>query len=100
MRTVSRSKWESAMFNLDSMRTKLLNQRDEAREAKDYAVEDKAEERLEEVESLLSSMMTGQVTKGQWRRIEVIVAERRMERYTTCLAAGMDERMAAGAFTD
>ena len=41
MKTISFKQTESALFNLDSMRTKLLNERDEAYEKSIEAFENK-----------------------------------------------------------
>ena len=55
--------------------------------------------RIEEVESLMNRTYVGALV--DWptlRRIREIKNERQMIRYTTCLAAGADERDAALAF--
>ena len=114
MKTISFKQVESALFNLDSMRTKLMNERDEAYERaceafakKDRELSrkfgdeaDEIEARIDEVEELLGKMHFGSVTHKEWDRIQEIVAERKFQRYTACLNSGMDERIAAGAFED
>ena len=95
MKQISFKQTESALFNLDSMRTKLLNEQYEQPER-----EDELQERIDEIENLLEKMYFGQVTKSEWNRIQEIVNERQMQRYITCLNNGMDERVAAGAFDD
>lgn len=114
MKTISFKQVESALFNLDSMRTKLMNERDEAYECaceafakKDRELSrklgdeaDEIEARIDEVEELLGKMRSGRVTRKEWDRIQELVAERQMQRYVTCLNSGMDERAAAGAFED
>lgn len=114
MKTISFKQTESALFNLDSMRTKLLNERDEAIEKAGEAFKNKnkalcrelgekadaIQEKIDEVEDLLGKMHFGRVTRKEWARIQELVAERRMQRYTTCLNSGMDESVAAGAFDD
>lgn len=114
MKTISFRQTESALFNLDSMRTKLLNERDEAYEKaveaftnKDTALSRKlgnyaetVQVKIDEVETLLEKMHFGRVTRKEWERIQEIVVERQMLRYLTCLNSGMDERIAAGAFDD
>lgn len=100
MKTISWRQTESALFNLDSLRTKLYVQQAELAEAKKYAEADALDARIEEVEDLLGKMKFGRVTRKEWMRIQEFVAERRMQRYITCLNSGMDERIAAGAFDD
>ena len=95
MKTISFKQTESALFNLDSMRTKLLNEQYEQPER-----EDELQVRIDEVETLLEKMHFGRVTRSEWNRIQEIVNERQMQRYVTCLNSGMDERDAAGAFDD
>ena len=95
MKQISFKQTESALFNLDSMRTKLLNEQYEQPER-----EDELQVRIDEVESLLGKMHFGRVTRSEWNRIQEIVNERQMQRYITCLNSGMDERDAAGAFGD
>ena len=95
MKQISFKQTESTLFNLDSMRTKLLNEQYEQPER-----EDELQVRIDEVESLLGKMHFGRVTRSEWNRIQEIVNERQMQRYITCLNSGMDERDAAGAFND
>ena len=95
MKIISFKQTESALFNLDSMRTKLLNEQYEQPER-----EDELQVRIDEVETLLEKMRFGRVTQSEWNRIQEIVNERQMQRYITCLNSGMDERDAAGAFDD
>ena len=89
MKTISFKQVESALFNLDSMRTKLMKEKADEIEAK-----------IDEVEELLGRMRGGRVTRNEWDRIQELVAERQMQRYVTCLNSGMNERTAAGAFED
>lgn len=99
MKTISYKQVDSALFNLDSLRTKLMNERDDAF----YEDEDKynkLDERVEEVETLLAKMHFGKVSRTEWNRIQELVNERKMSRYITCLSSGMDEKLAAGAFED
>ena len=114
MKTISFKQTDSALFNLDSMRAKLLNERDEAYEksAEAFANKDKAlsrklgdeaeaiQAKIDEVEDLLEKMHLGCVTRKEWERIQELVAERQMQRYVNCLNSGMNERTAAGAFDD
>lgn len=95
MKTISFKQTESALFNLDSMRTKLLNEQYEQPER-----EDELQERIDEIENLLGKMHFGRVTKSEWERIQEIVNKRQMQRYITCLNSGMNEKTAAGAFDD
>lgn len=95
MKIISFKQTESALFNLDSMRTKLLNEQYEQPER-----EEELQVRIDEVENLLTKMHSGRVTRSEWNRIQEIVNERQMQRYITCLNSGMDERDAAGAFDD
>ena len=95
MKQISFRQTESALFNLDSMRTKLLNEQYEQPER-----EEELQERIDEIENLLEKMHFGRVTRSEWNRIQEIVNERQMQRYVTCLNSGMDERAAAGAFGD
>ena len=93
MEKISFRQTESALFNLDSMRTKLLNEQYEQPER-----EEELQERIDEIENLLKKMHFGSVTRSEWNRIQEIVNERQMQRYFTCLNSGMDDRAAAGAF--
>ncbi len=97
MKQISFRQTESALFNLDSLRTKLLN---EYYEAYEKGNEDEVQKRIDEVENLLSKMHFGRVTATEWNRIQELVNERKMQRYITCVNSGMDERLAAGAFED
>lgn len=93
--------WDSALFNLDSMRMKLMNERDDSNiEGKSGEYLDKLQEKIDEIEDLLTKMYFGKVTKSDWNRIQQIVKERQWMRYCHCLNSGMDERDAAGAFQD
>ena len=95
MKKISFRQTDSALFNLDSMRTKLLNEQYEQPER-----EEELQKRIDEIENLLGKMHFGRVTRSEWNRIQEIVNERQMQRYVTCLNSGMDERDAAGAFDD
>ena len=95
MKIISFKQTESALFNLDSMRTKLLNEQHEQPER-----EDELQVRIDEIENLLEKLYFSSVTRSEWNRIQEIVNERQMQRYVTCLNSGMDERDAAGAFDD
>lgn len=95
MKQISFRQTESALFNLDSLRTKLLVQQYEEPDR-----EEELQKRIDEVEALLSKMHFGKVTKAEWAKIQELVSERKMQRYLTCLSSGMDERLAAGSFTD
>lgn len=95
MKQISFRQTESALFNLDSMRTKLLNEQFEHPER-----EEEFQMRIDEVESLITKMHFGRVTISEWNRIQEIVNERQMQRYFTCLDSGMDECVSAGAFDD
>lgn len=97
MKQLSLRQTESALFNLDSLRTKLLNERYEAYEKGN---EDEVQKRIDEVENLLEKMHFGSVTVKEWLRICELVNERKMQRYLTCLNSGMDEKTASGAFDD
>lgn len=97
MKQLSLRQTESALFNLDSLRTKLLNERYEVYEKGN---EDEVQKRIDEVENLLEKMHFGRVTVKEWLRICELVNERKMQRYLTCLNSGMDEKTASGAFDD
>ena len=105
-KVISRSQWESAMFNLDSMRGHFLYEIDLILAGKSDENQDDAKmlkeyhEKVEEIENLISSLQSGRIKTSEWNRIQQIVKERQMMRYTTCLASGMDEATAAGAFQD
>lgn len=94
--SISFKDWNSALFNLDSMRTALQVQRDNVSESETAKIGTK----INEVEDLLGKMHFGSVTRKEWTRIQKLVTERRMQRYTSCLNSGMDESVAAGAFDD
>ena len=95
MKQISFRQTESALFNLDSMRVKLLNEQYEQPER-----EEELQERIDEVENLLEKMHFGRVTRSEWNRIQEIVSERQMQRYVTCINSGMEESVASGAFDD
>lgn len=95
MKQISFRQTESALFNLDSMRTKLLNEQYEQPER-----EEELQKQIDVVEHLLERMYFGKITRSEWNKIQEIVNERKMQRYITCLANGMDERMAAEALED
>lgn len=95
MKQISFRQTESALFNLDSMRTKLLNEQYEHPE-----LDEELQKQIDVVEHLLERMHFGKVTRSEWNKIQEIVNERKMQRYITCLANGMDERIAAGALED
>lgn len=95
MKQISFRQTESALFNLDSMRTKLLNEQYEHPE-----LDEELQKQIDVVEHLLERMHFGKVTRSEWNKIQEIVNERKMQRYITCLANGMDERMAAEALED
>ncbi len=97
MKQISLKQTESALFNLDSLRTKLLNERYEAYE---NGNEDEIQKRIDEVENLISKMHFGRVSATEWNRIQELVNERKMQRYVTCVNSGMDEQLASGAFED
>lgn len=95
MKQISFKQTENALFNLDSMRVKLLNEQYEQPER-----EEELQKRIDEIENLLEKMDFGRVTLSEWNRIQEIVNERQMLRYVTCLNCGMDERTAGRAFDD
>ena len=95
MKQISFRQTESALFNLDSMRTKLLNEQYEQPER-----EDELQKQIDAIEHLLEKMHFGRITRSEWDKIQEIVNERKMQRYIVCLANGMDERMAAEALED
>lgn len=93
---------ESELFNLDSMRTHLQVVRYEAIDNKDWDLVDEMDARIEEVEKLMEQAwhVGALVDWPTLARIREIKDERCLQRYATCLAAGMSEERAAGAFTD
>ena len=95
MKQISYKQTESALFNLDSMRTKLLNEKYEQPER-----EEELQKRIDEIENLLEKMHFGRVTRCEWKRIQEIANERRYQRYVNCLNSGIDERTAGAAFDD
>ena len=95
MKKISFRQTESALFNLDSMRTKRLNEQYEQPER-----EEELQKRIDEIENLLEKMDFGRVTRSEWNRMQEMVNEGQMVRYVTCLNSGMDEKVAAGAFDD
>lgn len=89
---------ESALFNLDSMRVRLLNMQYEQYEHPEQY--DVLQSLIDEVEYLLEKMYTGSVTRSEWNRIQEIVNERKMQRYIACLNSGLDESVSSFAFDD
>ncbi len=95
MKRITARQWDSALFNLDSMRAKLLNEQYEQPER-----EEELQPRIDEVENLLTKMYFGRIKVSDWARIQELVNERQMQRYITCVNSGMDEKTATGAFDD
>ena len=94
-------------FNLDSMRTHVLNLIDDIRDGKSETVElmgetmdeDRLEEFKDELEDL-SWKAYYPVCGKDYGRIKEISDERNMIRYATCIANGIDENDASSAFFD
>lgn len=94
-------------FNLDSMRTHMLNIRDEMRDDEYDTIEimgktmneDDVENFIDELEDLMSKA-NYKVTGNEYGRIKAIADARNMMRYATCMANGMSEKEAALAFFD
>lgn len=95
MKRITARQWDSALFNLDSMRAKLLNEQYEQPER-----EEELQSRIDEIENFLTKMYFGEIKVSDWVRIQEIVNERQMQRYITCVNSGMNEKTAAGAFDD
>ncbi len=93
---------ESELFNLDSMRTHLQVLRYDAIDAGNRELEDQLDAQIDEIEGLMEKAwyVGALVDWPTLKRIREIKAERQMQRYATCLAAGMSEERAAGAFDD
>ena len=100
MKYISCKQYESALFNMDSLRTKLLNERDDAFMGGDEQKYETICSRVDEVETLLGKMYMNNIRRNDWAKIQELVNERKMQRYITCLNSGMDERIAAGSFED
>ena len=94
-------------FNLDSMRTTMLNIRDEMRNDEYDSIEimgktmneDDVENFIDELEDLMCKA-NRKVTGKEYGRIKEIADARNMMRYVTCLANGASESEAALAFFD
>ena len=94
-------------FNLDSMRTHVLNLIDDIRDGKFETVElmgetmdeDRLEEFKDEIEDLMAKMYYP-VCGKDYGRIKAISDERNMIRYATCMAKGMSESDAGYCFFD
>lgn len=94
-------------FNLDSMRTHVLNLIDDIRDGKFETVElmgetmdeDRLEEFKDELEDL-SWKAYYPVCGKDYGRIKAISDERNMIRYATCIENGMNENDASFAFFD
>lgn len=94
-------------FNLDSMRTHVLNMIDDIHDGKFRTVElmgeamdeDRLEEFREELEELMSKAYYP-VCGKDYGRIKEISDARNMIRYATCLADGMNESDASSCFFD
>lgn len=95
MKRITARQWDSALFNLDSMRVKLLNEQYEQPER-----DEELQPHIDEVEDLLTKIHFGNVKVSDWARIQEIVHERQMQRYIFCINSGMDEQTASGAFDD
>lgn len=93
---ISFKEWDSALFNLDSMRTSLQVKRDNMLKSECYEIDLK----INEIEYLIGKMHIGKITHKEWVRIQEIISERKIERYTSCINNGIDESVAAGAFDD
>lgn len=94
-------------FNLDSMRTRVMNLIDDIRDGEIDEVKimgevmdiDRLEEFKEEIEDLMMKAY-GPVCGKDYGRIKAISDERNMIRYITCISKGMDERDAGYCFFD
>ncbi len=95
MKIVPLKQVESALFNLDSMRTKLLNEQYENPDR-----EEELQKQIDEIENLLEKIHFGRVSIKDWNRVQEIVNERKMQRYITCIQSGMSEKESADAFED
>ncbi len=95
MKIISSKQVDSALFNLDSMRTKLLNEQYENPDR-----EESLQTKIDEIENLLEKIYSGRIPVRDWNRVQEIVNERKMQRYMTCLQSGMSETDSAGAFED
>ena len=94
-------------FNLESMRTTMLNIRDDMRDNEYETIEimgkimneDDVENFIDELEDLMSKA-NYKVTGKEYGRIKAIADARNLMRYATCLANGMSESDASLAFFD
>lgn len=86
---------ESILFNLDSMRTNLQNIQYENPE-----LEDECQIKINEIEDILWKLNTKGLTNKELSKAREYVNERKLQRYITCLNAGLSESLAGGAFND
>lgn len=101
---------EGWVFNLESMHDKLFCigiDIDECRiqtpiDILGYKIEDSSDLQplMDECSDLEWAAKSRKVTGKEYGRIKDIVAWRAEQRYFTCLASGMEEQKAAGAFED
>lgn len=100
----------SWIFNLEAMHDKLWCLIYDAEEGKvDFPIviagrkaynEADIADIMDEASRLEWAAKSGRVTDKQYGRIKAMVEWRVMARYTTCMAAGMDERRAGVCFAD
>ena len=94
-RYLSARETESILFNLDSARVRLQNIQYENPE-----LEDECQTKIDEIEDILWKFNTRGLTNKELDRARELVAERQIQRYITCLNAGLPEQIAGGAFND
>lgn len=80
MKYISSKLVNNALFNLDSMRVKLLNAQYDAfyGDPKKY---DELSDRIDEIESLTDKIYAGKMSKSDWDKVQSIVNEREALRY-------------------
>lgn len=86
---------ESILFNLDSMRTNLQNIQYENPD-----LYDTCQTKIDEIEDILWKLNTKGFTNKELSKAREYVNERKLQRYITCLNAGLPESLAEGAFND
>ena len=100
MKKVGFKKMESVLFNLDSAYNALMYEADVARESGDESSYYEKRQEADEVASLYFRAKRGLASAQEWARIDEVVEARKMQRYAACIAEGVDEATASGAFED
>lgn len=100
MKQISFKQTDSARFNLDSLREKLLLQEYDLINEQKYEEAGKTRQQIDEIETLLEKCISEELNSPEWNRIQELVNIRKYQRYICCVNSGMNEQMTGYAFDD